>query len=125
LCFEIGEADVIDHHAGVQAFVGALRPLGCRFTLEAFGRIEVSFAPLKDLPFDFLKIDGVLIHNMLTNPADLRKIRVIAMASQRFGLRTIAEFVESDDTVAKLRGIGIDYAQGFGIGRPAPIAQLS
>jgi EAL domain-containing protein (putative c-di-GMP-specific phosphodiesterase class I) len=57
--------------------------------------------------------------------ADLRKIRVIAMASQRFGLRTIAEFVESDDTLEKLRGIGVDYAQGFGIGRPGPITQPS
>ncbi len=125
LCFEIAEPDVNDHHAAVQALMGMLRPPGCSFTLEAFGRTKVSFVPLRDLPFDFLKIDGVIIHNILTHPADLSKIRAIAMAAQRFGLRTIAEFVESDDTLEKLRGIGIDYAQGFGIGRPAPIAQMS
>ena len=125
LCFEIAEPDVTGYPADVRKLMNTLRPLGCRFTVQSFGKAEEAFAPLKDLQFDFLKIDGTLIHNMLTDPEEFRKIRVIAKASQRFGLRTIAEFVESDDTLEKLREAGVDYAQGFGIGRPSPIAQVS
>ena len=125
LCFEIAESEVTGHHAEVRAFMAALRPLGCRFTLDAFGSSKVSFAPLKGLTFDFVKIDGVVIQNILTDPANLSKIRAIASASHKMGMHTIAEFVESDDTLAKLREAGVDYAQGFGIGRPAPIAQMS
>jgi PAS domain S-box-containing protein len=125
LCFEISEPEVTGHHAEVRAFMAALRPLGCRFTLDAFGSSKVSFAPLKGLAFDFLKIDGVIIQNILTDPANLAKIRTIASASRKMGMHTIAEFVESDATLAKLREIGVDYAQGFGIGRPGAIAQVS
>ena len=125
LCFEIAVPNVTDYPVEVRGLMNTLRPLGCRFTLQAFGRTSASFAPLKDLRFDFLKIDGVLIHDMLTDPVQFRKIRVIATVCRKVGLRTIAEFVESDDTLAKLRDIGIDYAQGFGIGRPALIAQVS
>ncbi len=85
----------------------------------------MSFAPLKSLTFDFLKIGGVIIQNILTDPANLAKIRAIASASRKMGMHTIAEFVESNDTLAKLREIGVDYAQGFGFGRPGPIAQVS
>jgi len=125
LCFELAEPDVISHHAAVQAFMETLRPLGCRFTLDAFGSTKVSFAPLKGLTLDFLKIDGVIIQNILTGPANLAKIRAIASAAHKMGMYTIAEFVESDDTIAKLREAGVDYAQGFGVGRPGPIAQVS
>ncbi|MEK7878176.1 MAG: EAL domain-containing protein, partial [Pseudomonadota bacterium] len=125
LSFELAEHDVIHHHAEVRALMDALRPLGCRFTLDGFGSSKVSFAPLKGLTFDFLKIDGVIIQNILTDPANLAKIRAIASASHKMGMHTIAEFVESDDALAKLREAGVDYAQGFGIGRPGPIAQVS
>ena len=125
LCFELAEPDVISHHAAAQAFVGTLRPLGCRFTIQSFGKAKEAFAPLKSLTFDFLKIDGVIVQNILTDPANLAKIRAIASASHKMGMHTIAEFVESDDTIAKLREAGVDYAQGFGIGRPGPIAQVS
>lgn len=125
LCFELAEPDVISHRAEAHALMDVLRPLGCRFTLDAFGSSKVSFAPLKGLAFDFLKIDGVIIQNVLIDPANLAKIRAIASASHKMGMHTIAEFVESDDTRAKLREIGVDYAQGFGIGRPGPIAQVS
>ncbi|MDO8596687.1 MAG: EAL domain-containing protein, partial [Sulfuricaulis sp.] len=125
LCFELAEPDVISHHAEAHALMDVLQPLGCRFTLDAFGSSKVSFAPLKGLAFDFLKIDGVIIQNILTDPANLAKIRAIASASHKMGMHTIAEFVESDDTLAKLREAGVDYAQGFGIGRPGPIAQVS
>ena len=125
LCFELAEPDVIGHHTAVQAFMETLRPLGCRFTLDSFGSSKVSFAPLIGLTLDFLKIDGALVQNILTDPDNLAKIRAIASASHRIGIHTIAEFVESDETLAKLREIGVDYAQGFGISRPGPIGQVS
>ena len=125
LCFEIAEPDVIAHAADVRKLVNTLRPLGCCFTVQSFGKTQAAFAPIKDLAFDFLKIDGAIIHSMLTSPDDLTRILEIATRARKLGLRTIAEFVESEDTIAKLREAGVDYAQGFGIGRPAPIAQVS
>jgi len=125
LCFELAEPDVISHHAEAHALMAVLRPLGCRFTLDGFGSSKVSFAPLQGLTFDFLKIDGVIVQNILADPANLGKIRAIASASHKMGMHTIAEFVEGDDTLAKLREAGIDYAQGFGVGRPGPIGQVS
>ncbi len=90
-----------------------------------FGGAKVSFAPLSGLTLDFLEIDGVIIQNLLKDPADLVRTRAIALALRKIGMRAIAEFVESDDTLAKLREIGVDYAQGFGIGKPGPIAEVS
>ena len=85
----------------------------------------MSFEPLRQLTLDFIKIDGRIIANMLTNPTELAKVKAIVKVSQNIGMRTIAEFVESDEILAKLREIGIDYAQGFGISKPGPLAQMS
>ena len=125
LCFEIAEPDVINYRGDVQAVMAMLKPLGCRFTADAFGSVRVSFAPFNDLRFDFVKIDGVIIQNILREPSDLAKTRAIVLACRKIGVRTIAEFVESEEMLATLRGIGVDYVQGFGIGKPAPLAQLS
>ena len=126
LCFELAELDLIRHHHNVQALMSLLRPLGCRFTVEAFvGSDEVSFAPFKDLKLDFLKIDGIIIQNILTDSFALAKTKAIVLACQQLGVRTIAELVETEATVAQLRKIGVDYIQGFGISRPAPLAQLA
>ena len=125
LCFEIAELDVINHGRNVQALMAILKPLGCRFTADGFGSVRVSFAPFKDLSFDFLKIDGVIIQNILRERSDLAKTRAIVLACRKIGIRTIAEFVESEDMLTKLREIGVDYVQGFGIGKPGPLAQLS
>jgi EAL domain-containing protein (putative c-di-GMP-specific phosphodiesterase class I)/PAS domain-containing protein len=125
LCFEIGEPEIISQHAHVQRFVNALKPLGCRFTVDAFGSVKVSFSHLKGLAVDFLKIDGVIIQNILRDPATLAKMRAINTVCGKVGLRTIAEFVETDETLEKLREVGVDYVQGFGIARPEPIDKLS
>jgi EAL domain-containing protein (putative c-di-GMP-specific phosphodiesterase class I) len=124
LCFELGDIDAIAQPDKVRAFVNALKPAGCRFTLDAFGSVRVSFAHVKGLAIDFLKIDGALIQHMLRNRMELAKVKAINAACQRFGIRTIGQFVETDETLAKLREIGVDYAQGFGIARPGPIDQL-
>lgn len=123
LCFEISEQDIINHHDHVQRFINALKPAGCRFTVDAFGSVKVSFSHLKGLAIDFLKIDGVIIQNILRDPAALAKTKAINMVCQKIGVRSIAEFVETEETLDKLRQIGVDYVQGFGIARPGPIAQ--
>lgn len=125
LCFEIGEPDIIGNHANVQNFINALKPAGCRFTVDAFGSVKVSFSHLKGLAIDFIKIDGVIIQNILRDPAEFAKARAIITVCRKIGVRTIAEFVESDEMLARLREIGVDYAQGFGVARPGPIAKVS
>ena len=121
LCFEIGEPEIISQHAHVQRFINTLKPLGCRFTVDAFGSVKVSFTHLKGLAVDFIKIDGVIIQNILRDPGTLAKARAINTVCEKVGLRTIAEFVETDETLAMLRSVGVDYVQGFGIARPGPI----
>jgi EAL domain-containing protein (putative c-di-GMP-specific phosphodiesterase class I)/PAS domain-containing protein len=125
LCFEIGEPEIIGQHAHVQRFINALKPLGCRFTVDAFGSVKVSFSHLKGLAVDFLKIDGVIIQNILRDPAALAKTRAINTVCGKVRLRAIAEFVETDETLEKLREVGVDYVQGFGIARPEPVDKLS
>ena len=118
LCFEINEADIISLPAEVRRLIAMLKPFGCRFTVDAFGSVKGSFAPLKDLAIDFIKIDGVVIQNILRDPAQLARTRAISMVCRKLDIRAIAEFVENPDTLRKLRGIGVHYAQGFGISRP-------
>lgn len=125
LCFEINERDVIEHHERAQGFVAALKPAGCRFTVDAFGSVRVSFSHLKCLAVDFVKIDGIIIQNILHDPLGLATAKAINIVCQEIGIRTIAEFVESKETLDKLREIGVDYVQGFGIARPEPLARLA
>ncbi len=125
LCFEISEPDVVNQHDNVQRLIAALKPAGCRFTIDAFGSVKVSFSYLKGLAIDFLKIDGVIIMNILKDPSELAKVKAIGAVCQKIGMRTIAEFVESRETLDKLRELGVDYVQGFGIARPGPITELA
>jgi EAL domain-containing protein (putative c-di-GMP-specific phosphodiesterase class I)/PAS domain-containing protein len=124
LCFEISEPEIISKHTHVQRFINTLKPLGCRFTVDAFGSTKASFTPLKGLAVDFLKIDGVIIQNILRDPATLAKTRAINTVCGKIRLRSIAEFVETDETLDKLREVGVDYVQGFGIARPEPVDKV-
>jgi EAL domain-containing protein (putative c-di-GMP-specific phosphodiesterase class I)/PAS domain-containing protein len=124
LCFEISDIEAINNHANVVRFISAMKPTGCRFTLDAFGSVKVSFSHLRGLAIDFIKVDGVIIQNIFKNPAELAKLSAISTVCRKIGVRTIAEFVESRETLDKLRELGIDYAQGFGIARPEPISKL-
>lgn len=121
LCFELAEPDVVAHAAEARRLIEALKPLGCRFAVDAFGSGKPAFAALKALPVDFVKIDGVIVQNLLRNPAELAKARAINAACQQMGVRTAAEFVEDAATLSALRKIGVDYAQGFGIADPEPL----
>ena len=124
ICFEINERDVIEHRARAESFIAALKPAGCRFTLDAFGSVRVSFSHLEGLAFDFLKIDGIIVDGMLHGRLGPATVKAINIVCREVGIRTIAEFVESKETLDKLREIGVDYVQGFGVARPEPITKL-
>jgi EAL domain-containing protein (putative c-di-GMP-specific phosphodiesterase class I) len=118
LCFEVAEPELVARPNDVRRLIATLRPAGCRFTADAFGSGKGSFAPLRGMAFDFLKIDGVIVQNVVRNPAELGRARTIAAVCRKVGVRTIAEFVEDDATRARLSEIGVDYVQGFGVARP-------
>jgi len=101
-------------------FIRVLKSLGFRFSLDDFGVGFTSFVYLKELDVDFIKIEGSFIRKLLEHPDDQLVVKAIASVAKGFGIATIAEFVETEETLAHLREYGFDYAQGFLIGRPAP-----
>ncbi len=120
LCFEIDDGDALACLPEATRCARELKPLGCRITLDGFGRGGIGFEHVKALPLDFLKIDGSIILQILRVPEALAKVRAIQRVSKVIGMRTIAEMVESDDGLELLRAAGVDYAQGFGIAKPKP-----
>lgn len=119
LWLEITETAALDNFANAVRVMGELRQLGCRFGLDDFGVGYSSFQYLKELPVDFVKIDGSFITGLTQNADDRVFVRALNEAAQGFGKRTIAEFVETAPTLELLREIGVDMAQGYLIGRPA------
>jgi EAL domain-containing protein (putative c-di-GMP-specific phosphodiesterase class I) len=120
LCFEFADSDAIACVPEAARFAYELKPLGCLFTLDGFGRQGIGFDHVKTLPLDFLKIDGSIILQILRVREALAKVRAIQRVCKVIGIRTIAEMVESDDVREQLRAVEIDFAQGFGIAQPRP-----
>ena len=123
LCFEIPNSELASRTSVVAEFARRVRQCGCRVALSGFGRDRILFDLIRGFQVEFLKIDGSLIFNMLRDPADLAKITTINRVAKNIGVKTVAELVESEESIAKLREIGIDFAQGFGISRPRPLAE--
>jgi diguanylate cyclase (GGDEF)-like protein/PAS domain S-box-containing protein len=121
LILEVTETAAISNIDGAQQFVRTLKTLGCGFALDDFGVGFSSFSHLKHLPVDYLKIDGSFIRDLARNTVDQHLVQAMVGVARGLGKRTIAEFVGDDDTLQLLRGYGVDFAQGYFLGRPAPL----
>ncbi|MDZ4813358.1 MAG: EAL domain-containing protein [Pseudomonadota bacterium] len=124
ICFEITETAVISSLAVARTFIDAVRAQGCRVALDDFGSGLSSFAYLKHLSIDFLKIDGVFVREMDTDEIDFALVRSICELGRTLGKQTIAEWAESDAIVSRLRAVGVDYIQGFAIHQPCRLDEL-
>jgi diguanylate cyclase (GGDEF)-like protein/PAS domain S-box-containing protein len=124
LCFEITETSAIAHLPNAVHIIQELQQLGCRFALDDFGVGMSSFGYLKHLPVDFLKIDGSFVKEMCADPIHRAMVEAIHHIGHVMGKRTIAEFVETNETTEALRSIGVDYGQGYALARPVPLEQL-
>ena len=125
VCFEITETAAVADLASATRFLSTLKRRGCRFALDDFGSGLSSFAYLKSLQVDYLKIDGVFVKDIDDDAIDLAMVKSINEVGQLMGMQTIAEFVESFAILDKLRGLGVNYAQGYALGRPFPLAPAS
>ena len=121
LCFDITENGAIADMQKTIAFIEALSRRGCRFSLDDFGSGMTSFSYLKQLPVNFIKIDGSLIQMMASSKVDYEMVRFTNDISHMMGRKTIAEYVSDSAILASLREIGIDFAQVFCIGKPRPL----
>jgi EAL domain-containing protein (putative c-di-GMP-specific phosphodiesterase class I) len=124
LCFEITETAAIGNLAVVNEFIEAMREFGCSFALDDFGSGLSSFTYLKNLKVDYLKIDGAFVRDITSNPIDRSMVEAIHHIGHQMGLKTVAEYVESEETLAMLREIGVDYVQGNGVHCPEPLENL-
>ena len=125
VCFEITETAAIHSLSKTKALIGELKKIGCRFALDDFGSGLSSFNYLKQLPVDYLKIDGSFIRDIETDERNRTMVEAIHQVARSLNLKTVAECVETERDVACLRAIGIDFIQGFAIGKPAPLANWS
>ena len=121
ICLEITETAAIQNLSKANHFIQQLRERGCFFALDDFGSGLSSFAYLKTLPVDFLKIDGFFVRDMVADRINYELVKSINDVGHVMGKRTIAEFVENEETLDALKETGVDYAQGFNIAKPKPI----
>lgn len=124
LCFEITETAAIGNLAVVNDFIDSMRAFQCSFALDDFGSGLSSFTYLKNLKVDYLKIDGAFVRDIVSNPIDRSMVEAIHRIGHQMGLKTVAEYVESDQTLAVLREIGVDYVQGNGVHCAEPLESL-
>ncbi|WP_308363868.1 MULTISPECIES: EAL domain-containing protein [unclassified Microbulbifer] len=122
--FEITETSAIDNLERALIFIHKLRAAGCSFALDDFGRGVSSLAYLRQLPVDFLKIDGSFVRNMLEDEIDSAIVSTVDHLAKRMGISTIAEYAETPELLEKLRLMGVDYAQGFGIAAASCLPEI-
>lgn len=121
ICFEITESTAISNLISATRFMSILRGMGCRFSLDDFGRGFSSYGYLKNLHVDYLKIDGSFVRDLSNDPVDHAMVESINQIGHIMGVETIAEFVESEDVLEKLISLGVDHVQGYQLGKPRPM----
>jgi len=124
ICFEITETEVVKNLERAQRFIRRLRKLGCRLALDDFGTGYCSFAYLMDLPVHYVKIDGVFVRGVMENPLSEAIITSMVEIAKVLNAATVAEHVENDLVLQRMRSYGIDLAQGFAIGKPKPLVEV-
>jgi diguanylate cyclase (GGDEF)-like protein/PAS domain S-box-containing protein len=124
LIFEVTETSAVANIEQAKSFAERVRALGCQLALDDFGTGFGSFFYLKNLPFDYLKIDGDYIRDLASSPMDRLVVEALVTIAQGMGKKTIAEFVPDEETASLLRTIGVDYGQGYHYGPPQPVADV-
>ncbi len=124
ICFEITETSAIGSLDDAIEFMEKMKVIGVEFSLDDFGTGLSSYSYLRNLPVDYLKIDGIFVKDIKTNPSDYAVVKSINEIGHFMGKKTIAEYVEDDEILEILREIGVDFAQGFGIEKKMPIDDL-
>jgi diguanylate cyclase (GGDEF)-like protein/PAS domain S-box-containing protein len=124
LCFEITETAAVTSLSNATFFMRELKTRGCKFALDDFGTGLSSFMYLKTLPVDYLKIDGQFITHIATDAVDRSMVEAISKVGRALGIATVAEWVESEAVLDELKRIGVDFAQGYHLARPQPLAEL-
>lgn len=123
--FEVTETAAIERLSTAEEFLRTMKDFGCRFSLEDFGSSDSSYEYLRRLPLDYVKIDRMFVKQLETNPNDYAIVKSITEIGHSMGMKTIAEFVENEATLGKLKEIGVDYAQGYGVEKPMLLQKLS
>ena len=124
LTFEITETAAVSSPGKALVFIREMRAMGCRFALDDFGTGVNSFNCLKSLPVDRVKIDGSFVTDLLTNPQSTATVRAISGLAREMGIETVAEYAEDASIITRLRELGIDYAQGYGVEKPRPFSEI-
>ena len=125
LLFELSEADTLQRLDAAVRLANGVRALGCGVMVGGFGRRTATFAPLKALKPDFVKVDGVIVRKILSNPPTEEKLRAVLRVGEVMGYAVVAEMVEEQDILARLKALGVGYAQGFGIRQPHPLELIA
>jgi EAL domain-containing protein (putative c-di-GMP-specific phosphodiesterase class I) len=124
VCFEVTESSVITNIEHARRFIGVLHGMGCRFALDDFGRGLSSFGNLKNLAIDYLKIDGSFIRNLASDSVNQAMVAAMVKLARTLNFKVIAEQVEDISALEAARNMGVDFLQGFQLGRPQPLARV-
>jgi EAL domain-containing protein (putative c-di-GMP-specific phosphodiesterase class I) len=125
LQFEIAEGETLNRLETTVRFANAIRAVGCGVMVSGFGRKTATFLPLKTLRPDYVKVDGAIVRKLLTAPHAESKLKAILRVGEVMGFQVIAEMVEDQDILVRLKALGVGYAQGFGIQQPYPIEKMA
>jgi EAL domain-containing protein (putative c-di-GMP-specific phosphodiesterase class I) len=121
LLFEVDESDLLARPAAVEAFASGMKTLGVGLMADGFGRRAASFAPLKPLRPDFIKIDGAVTRRVVGSETAVKKVQAVVKVAEALGIEVLAECIEEQDVLLRLKALGVGFVQGFGVYRPHPI----